>query len=263
MSSVSHPQDERLAELLADQAIGALTPAEELELEAILAADGVDSDLSMAATAASLELALMRPGELRPMPARVQRRLQRAGKKWAKATASVLQTTDFLDNPVPEATRRTRRLIFTAGPWLAAAACLVLALVSWWPNVNNDFITAVNRDPNRVVMNWVEWNNPEVRGVQGEAVWCDHSQKGYLRFANLPPNDPSKEQYQLWIIDDRGMEQRISGGVFDVPDSGEAIVPIKPGIPVRNARAFAVTIEKPGGIWVSDMSRRVAITSKK
>jgi hypothetical protein len=120
----------------------------------------------------------------------------------------------------------------------------------------------MSREPNRVALVLADWNEPEVKGVQGEVVWCDHLQKGFLRLVNLPPNDPAKEQYQLWIVDERGMEQRISGGIFDIKQPGENIVPIKPGIPVKKAKAFAVTIERPGGCWISDLTRRVAIATK-
>ena len=120
----------------------------------------------------------------------------------------------------------------------------------------------VNRDPSRQVLAWGDWDNPEIKGVQGEAVWCEGQQKGYLRFVNLPQNDPAKEQYQLWIVDERGMGQRISGAIFNAEPDGETIVPIEPGIRVKGARLFAVTIEPPGGMWVSDMSRRVTVAAK-
>jgi hypothetical protein len=40
-------------------------------------------------------------------------------------------------------------------------------------------------------------------------------------------------------------------------------VPVEPLIPVRDVAAFAVTVEQPGGTWVSDMSRRVVIASRR
>jgi hypothetical protein len=44
----------------------------------------------------------------------------------------------------------------------------------------------------------------------------------------------------------------VDGGVFDVPaNSTEVLVPIHAALPVRLAKAFAVTIEKPGGAVVS------------
>ena len=39
------------------------------------------------------------------------------------------------------------------------------------------------------------------------------------------------------------------------PQSGEVIVPINAALPIRDAAAFAVTVEAPGGVVVSDRSR--------
>ncbi|MCA9298587.1 MAG: anti-sigma factor [Phycisphaerales bacterium] len=97
----------------------------------------------------------------------------------------------------------------------------------------------------------------EQQGVQGDVVWNDELQQGYLRFVGLEPNDPRTEQYQVWVIDERGMEQKVSGGVFNATADGEVIVPIDPAIDVGRVALFAVTIEHPGGTWVPDLKRRV------
>lgn len=109
------------------------------------------------------------------------------------------------------------------------------------------------------------WDNPEQPSVTGDVVWSEAAQTGYLRLVGLKPNDPGVEQYQLWIVDSRGMNQRISGALFDAnpdPTTGEVIVKIDPRIETQDAVAFALTIEKPGGVWVSDMTRRVVIGAK-
>jgi hypothetical protein len=262
MSAVAYSND-KVSELLADQALEGLTPEQELELESLLASEGVIRDMSFSVAAAALELSMLTPREFQPCPEHVQARLERAGQRWAQATAAVMRAPEHSADPLPEAARQATRLVFKAGPWLAAAACLTLAAVAWWPNrPEQDLMQMVNADPTSTALTFNEWDNPEVPGVRGECVWCERSQTGYLRFANLPANDPAKEQYQLWIIDERGMGQRISGAVFDAAEEGETVVAIKPGIPVRDAKAFAVTIEAPGGTWVSDMSRRVVIASR-
>ena len=52
----------------------------------------------------------------------------------------------------------------------------------------------------------------------------------------------------------------VDGGVFDVRGDGdEVIVPIRASLPVGSPLAFAVTIERPGGVVVSDRSRVVVI----
>ncbi len=61
----------------------------------------------------------------------------------------------------------------------------------------------------------------------------------------------------MWVVDRRGMEQKVSGGVFDVNAKGEIIVPIDPSLDVSRVSLFAITIEEPGGTVVPDLRRRV------
>lgn len=127
-------------------------------------------------------------------------------------------------------------------------------------------VLAMNRQklldvPDTVQIAWapfdVEGGLAEQRQVTGDVVWNDELEEGYLRFVGLEPNDPNVEQYQVWVIDRRGMEQKVSGGVFDVNARGEIIVPIDPSLDVSRVSLFAVTIEEPGGTVVPDLRRRV------
>lgn len=172
-------------------------------------------------------------------------------------------------------------------PWLLAAASLAFAAVVWFTANNQAGLRnpttpvaglsarEIDRSlatlPETFSAGWGDWDNPEVPGVKGSVVWNESSQTGVMKFSNLPALQPG-EQYQLWIIDKRGLadatgqSMRISGGVFDggidMIGKGELVVPIRPAIEVQGAAAFAVTIEKTGGTWVSDMKRRVVIAAK-
>ncbi len=97
-------------------------------------------------------------------------------------------------------------------------------------------------------------------GAAGEALWDGKSQQGVLALVGLKPNDPSNAQYQLWIFDaERDERYPVDGGVFDVPAGArpgeEVLVPFEPRVPVGRATLFAVTVERPGGVVVSDRSR--------
>ena len=83
-------------------------------------------------------------------------------------------------------------------------------------------------------------------------VWSDSAQQGFMRLVGLPANQPDVAQYQLWIIDPDRDSQPVDGGVFDVSSEGEVLVPIDAKLAVRNPRAFALTLEQPGGVVVSD-----------
>lgn len=87
----------------------------------------------------------------------------------------------------------------------------------------------------------------------GELVWSDERQEGYMRFEELAPNDPGVQQYQLWIVDPERDARPVDGGVFDVPQRGRSPwIPIRARLDVRRPEIFAITLEKPGGVVVSE-----------
>jgi anti-sigma-K factor RskA len=103
--------------------------------------------------------------------------------------------------------------------------------------------------------------DPAAAGVSGDVVWDPATQRGFLHFAGLAPNDPAIHQYQIWIFD-AGRDKRypVDGGVFDVPaNAGEVVIPIRASLMVRKPAAFAVTVEKPGGVVVSGREHVVAL----
>jgi anti-sigma-K factor RskA len=108
--------------------------------------------------------------------------------------------------------------------------------------------------------NWSAAGDPIGRGVTGDVVWDARTQTGYMRFVGLRRNDAAREQYQLWIFDGR-RDQRypVDGGVFDADGRDEIVVPIRARLPVGTPLAFAVTLERAGGVVVSDRERVVVI----
>ncbi len=92
-------------------------------------------------------------------------------------------------------------------------------------------------------------------------VWDPATQRGFLRLVGLAANDPAVHQYQLWIFDG-GRDKRypVDGGVFNIPAAaGEVVIPIHAALPVLSAKAFAVTVEKPGGVVVSGREHVVVL----
>lgn len=277
----------RLDELLADRASQGLTVAETAELLALTdGADPVSTDLA----AASLDLAYERGSAALP-PGLRERLLSAADEFIARRREAVGLAAPLRlvrdEEPVVRVPERRPSAVASGLGWLAAAAALVLAALGWMRPLpearvsgsgtrlasfatSSEYSRFCRENPDVVSIAWGDFNDlstqapPEIRGVRGDVAWCDRIQKGYMRLIGLPPNDPTREQYQLWIVDgERGLSQRISGGVFNATDQGEVIVRIdEPIIPVGKAAAFAVTIEKPGGTWVSDMSRRVCLAAR-
>ncbi len=109
---------------------------------------------------------------------------------------------------------------------------------------------------------WSAGKMLELKDVSGDVVWSDKEQAGYMRLKGLPANDPNKEQYQLWIYEEnQGDKTPIDGGVFDVAENGEVIVPIEAKLRAKNPKMFAITIEKPGGVVVSK-GEKLAVIAK-
>jgi anti-sigma-K factor RskA len=105
------------------------------------------------------------------------------------------------------------------------------------------------------------WTNPKNdKEILGEVVWSDAEQKGFMKFKGLAANDVSKETYQLWIFDETQDEKTpIDGGVFDVKESGEVLIPIDAKLKFQKPKLFAITVEKPGGVVVSKREKIAAI----
>jgi len=255
----------RLDELLIDEAVFGLPEQELAELEGMTAGevDGLENPYLPAA--ATLDLATMRPGSEARMPAALRRRVEEdAARRLGSAS-----------RPAPSPSRDPGRgsssgVIATIGwaPWLVAAASLLVATLAWLPIGGDPPETRVSpaeemqtmieqAGPELVRTSWQALDDPTVAGgVSGQVVWSDAEQRGFMKFQGLAVNDPTEQQYQLWIFDaDRSEKHPVDGGVFDITDEGEVVVPITPKITVFDATAFAVTVERPGGVVVSDRSR--------
>lgn len=267
----------RLEDLICDRATLGLSDAERAEFEALCDEFPELNDGSIERAAAAADVAISRGG-VEQMPDHLRSKIlldgQRIASEHVAAGASRRGPDRTPMTPRASVVRRTDPM--RIGGWLAAAAAIVVAAVGWLRPVGggsdaNAPAPATARErliasaSDAVVIPMADWDNPEQPGVKGDVVWSESEQTGYLRLAGLKPNDPTVEQYQLWIVDSRGMGQRISGALFDAkpdPVTGEVVVRIEPEIATKGAAAFALTIEKPGGVWVSDMTRRVVIGAK-
>lgn len=99
---------------------------------------------------------------------------------------------------------------------------------------------AVLRDPNTAtfVMKGIEGRDPNYRA---NIYWNSTTETVYLDVKSLP-NAPSGKQYQLWALKDG---KPIDMGVFDALDTENTLREMGS---VPGADAFAVTLEKAGGV---------------
>ena len=234
----SDPRRARLEELLGTEATQKLTPAEGPELDALLAAFPDEDPDGFELAAAAVHLALI--GVPDPMPA---------------ALVEKLNLTAVALAPSPKVPRTGRPAWAMWGGWAVAAGLAWLLLYTNWPQ---PVVVVPPPDLAQEREKLLKDRSAKTSaaedakaGSSANVVWSTAKQEGYLEVRGLKPNDPAKEQYQLWIVDPT-RKQPVDGGVFDVKADGTALVRVRVPIVVKDALAFAVTKETAGGVVVSD-----------
>ncbi len=233
----------RFEELDAGRVLGDLDAAELAEWQELSRDFGSDDALDQLAAEVEAVLILEKPLVLPPA---VAARLKR----------------EFAPAP---ATNTASKIVI--GPWIgwAVAACLLGLLVV------NSFFSSQPSTPEKRLSVLVEKAADAKRlpfapasdsyaGAKGEVVWSDSRQEGYMTLSNIPANDPTKRQYQLWIVDPARDEIPVDGGVFDIPAGASSVViPIDAKLAVRSPAAFVITLEQPGGVVKSKQEVVVAL----
>lgn len=278
MSSTSNT--DRLAELLTEQLDRDLSDAEQQELDRLLDAhpDWREDDLELAAAAAFLAFEPQSP----PMPEALSSKIMASVMSDGASRQDDAQSASA--QPISLDAERERRgqpsALLTYSGWIAAAACLLIALMLWRqrpaeiipqpippptvvpPKVKTvaELRQSLQKKPGVLQLAWSGTEDPLAKNAGGDVIWDPASQKGYMRFSGLPVNDPKKNQYQLWIFDaKRDAKHPVDGGVFDIDENGEVIVPINAKLNVNEATLFAVTWEQPGGVVVSKREHIVVL----
>jgi hypothetical protein len=286
--------DEAMLDLAVKQVTEGLSPAEQRAL------DVMDSAVSSANLRdferAAAAIVLAGSAHAAPLPPDLAQRVARQAELHFGAAAKTAGTGSSGDNLVDLAAARNAaatRLPPDVAPktqaygWLAAAASLVLAVFAWnrspppaptaqvtpppvatppvaipaAPPTAAEERAALLAKPASLKVTFDATKDPAAAGVSGDVVWDPATQRGFLHFVGLAPNDPAVHQYQLWIFDG-GRDKRypVDGGVFDIPPNAtNVVIAIHAALPVLSAKAFAVTVEKPGGVVVSGREHVVVL----
>ena len=269
--------EEVMLDLLCKRAIYGLTPEEEKELSVLQRRAGVaDDSLSLELTAAAIATIGVDMSEEMPTALR-ERIVANAGAHLPKPSAPMYT----LEKTSPGGS------IFSWLGWaFAAIAVAALGL--------NIYVTRQATTPVGPIVEITPTPTPEkkispaemrnalmasgkplVRGALGagtmkdlqpvgDVVWSDETQEGYVRVTGLPKNDPTKETYQLWIVaENQNPKTPVDGGTFDVTTDGEVIIPIDAKVKALKPQAFAITMEKPGGVPVSEQKKVAALAKRE
>jgi hypothetical protein len=287
MSELSAGRRERLETLLAEDATSQLSDNESRELAELVGEFSSGPENGIYLAAAAIDLACQRSirtpfdtnaansAEL-GMPDSLRQRIIDSAPAYLPArTMRCSDTGQASPNSASTSVGSSGFDLARLSGWLVALAASILFGVIAWRNqpqeTGGEKLIAVNETSSTMSnlnlrsklltadgtrsFQWLPGPTPPAQRVSGDVVWNQGSQDGYMSFEGLEPNDPSIEQYQLWIIDPQRDEHPIDGGVFDIEQSGFVVVPINAKLPVISPQAFAITIEKPGGVVVSDQSR--------
>lgn len=283
-------QDDRVVQLLVDRAVDGLNDEAETELGRLSRKYEDYDDDAIERVAAAVMMSDLVPERV---PDGLRARLETDAEQWLGDRPSEGADVVTLDS------RRTRQPTRPWMQWLAAASILVAA-VGWYQAstaalerdslrtqlleteaalASQQQLAAQLREPaspdframrarlagsdQARLIQWSHTDDPTASEASGDLVWDDRRQEGYMRFKGLAANDPDVYQYQLWIFDaTRDERHPVDGGVFDVPpDSDEVIVPIHAKLQVGEPVLFAITVERPGGVVVSERER-IALVAK-
>lgn len=270
------PNFDRLMQLLSDRAVAPLSVEEERELETLLAkaaatpqgarALNAGSELERAASVTAA--ALTSAGKPSPMPAAARARMLRAGEAIVSARIESKPNSQTKSQP-----GKPSRSFVQWGGWAAAAVLAIAASALFFRTppkpapapTNVALVAELKAKAGTLITPFTATGDANAPTLQGEVVWNQSEQRGFLRLKGVTNNDPTKEQYQIWIFDGgRDADFPVDGGVFDVASQevdpqGELVVPIRAKLEVRQPAAFAFTVERPGGVVVTKRDRVVGL----
>lgn len=258
---------EELFDLLADRATFGLDEAETERLEGLLQAYPWVREDCLDEAAAALAVGFAETDAATEVPADVMANISRGVHAMIDAESSAAEESDPVVGRIePPASTGTLGWL----GWVVAAAAIAMAVVVYRPvetvlptapSSESELVAWIDDRPSAVSWDWSPGlGDGKVEDVTGLVTFDPASQEGYMLIKGLEPNDPRFQQYQLWIWDkDREPDPEnpspladdvhpVDGGVFDVDDAGQAVIPIKASLVVDQPYLFAVTVERPGGV---------------
>ena len=278
---------EILFDLLTKQATYGLDASEQQQLEELSANLNFRTDDSFDIAAAAIGLADL---EIEPMPAHLNANILASADSYfasaesaAGSTERAVETAEADDMQPTFGFEPKRSSLSSWLGWaIAGAACIALAFNVYTtrfqspteivkgptPTVTPEkpspakLYEEIASMPTAIKANFgaLPTAPADLKNVGGDVVWSDERQAGYMKLRNLPKNDKNLSTYQLWVFEEnQGDKTPIDGGTFDVDADGDVIIPIDAKLKAKNPAMFAITVEKPGGVVVSDRKKIAAL----
>ncbi|MEP7074492.1 MAG: anti-sigma factor [Acidobacteriota bacterium] len=264
--------DEILIDLLIKQATEGLTDAEQTQLNNL---EGGKRDASVNLTISAISLIDEHGDE--PMPSHLRASIRVSAEKYFDEREISLAPIVSIKNE-----QAARSSLMGWLGWAVAAAALIALIANVYltqirpgkeiakgptptptvavPTLVQQRQQLMETAPDITKASWAKGNMKEIAAVSGDIVWSDSKQAGYMVLRGFPINDRNKQQYQLWIFDETQSDKTpIDGGVFDVNENGEVVIPINAKLGASHPKLFVITMEKPGGVVVSDRGKIAAL----
>jgi anti-sigma-K factor RskA len=213
-------------------ALGLLDADEDAVFESELRANAELRDLVRELREAAGGVALTAPSLLPPASLK-----QRIMGEIAKETKRVVI-------PMP-----TRRAPFGWVPWAIAAALAVFCGLLALDRVRLDRQLADIRAADPLMQTTfftLAPSAPAPADAKATVAWQPGRQSGVIRISNLPAAQPGKD-YQLWAVD-AAHKDPISAGIVRVDKNGIAQIRFKPVEKAEHVKAFAISLEREGGV---------------
>jgi len=151
----------------------------------------------------------------------------------------------------------------TSRAWIGWAAAAVVTLVCVWQSREYTVLSHDNRtlsqqlaalkNENTLVgirIASLEGQIDQYKGSRAVVIWDPVKSEGRIDLSNLPVVEAGKD-YQLWIVDP-AHKYPVSAGLIHRGADGKASVPFQPVDIIRDASAFAISVEKAGGVDVAE-----------
>jgi anti-sigma-K factor RskA len=185
--------------------------------------------------------------------------LEETAAQWAHA-APLRQPPAYLEARIAEAVRalNTRSApgsttqSRSATPWFpwALAACLAIGCVILLADrmqTRKELAQLQQQDAaSQMKIAMLTSQLASAPNATAVVVWDAEKQEGVLKVANVPQTAADRD-YQLWIVDPQ-YGQPVDAGVFNVEGDGATEIRFKPKEKVTSADAFAVSLERKGGV---------------
>lgn len=167
----------------------------------------------------------------------------------ARALSPELRARILARAPVTRVVARSSSGASTFIPW-ALAACLAIACVLMARDrghLQHRIASLQARDElSQAQISTLTSKLANAPNAEAVVIWDPQLKQGVLKVLQAPPTGED-HSYQLWVVDP-AKKTPVSAAIFRVDATGTTKISFKPDQPVSSAKAFAISLERKGGV---------------